>query len=54
LQDAFTKAQQSTGLEIEMTGVLGKRTKFQTFETPQLILKASSKSGICKENMINF
>eukprot|EP01118_Nematostelium_gracile_P014988 TRINITY_DN5929_c0_g1_i2.p1 TRINITY_DN5929_c0_g1~~TRINITY_DN5929_c0_g1_i2.p1 ORF type:complete len:427 (-),score=124.88 TRINITY_DN5929_c0_g1_i2:444-1724(-) len=43
-KDGFTKAKEITGLVTEMTGVLGKRTKFQTFDTSQLILKAESKN----------
>ncbi|KAJ3274929.1 hypothetical protein HDV01_001793 [Terramyces sp. JEL0728] len=39
----FKQAQEASGLQWDMTGVLGKRTKFQTFETSQLVIEASSK-----------
>jgi hypothetical protein len=38
----FQQAQKMTGLQWNLTGVLGKRTKFQQFETSQLVLEASS------------
>ncbi|ORY01097.1 TPR-like protein [Basidiobolus meristosporus CBS 931.73] len=40
--DRFTQAQEITGLKWELTGALGKRTKFQTFDVSQLVLLAKS------------
>ncbi|KAJ3121262.1 hypothetical protein HK100_012450 [Physocladia obscura] len=41
--DEFSKAQEATKLEWNITGALGKRTKFQTFDVTQLVLIAESK-----------
>ena len=40
----FEVSQQHTGLDWTMTGALGRRTKFQTFDVTQLVLHASSVS----------
>ncbi|KAK9728459.1 hypothetical protein K7432_001062 [Basidiobolus ranarum] len=40
--DRFKQAQEVTGLKWELTGALGKRTKFQTFDVSQLVLLAKS------------
>ena len=45
----FRKAMEYSGLEYEVTGVKGRRTKFQTFDTAQLIVYANSKRD---ENVI--
>ncbi|KAI9347005.1 hypothetical protein BDR26DRAFT_1005120 [Obelidium mucronatum] len=39
----FKKAQHATQLEWNLTGALGKRTKFQTFDVTQLVVIAESK-----------
>jgi hypothetical protein len=44
IQDIFSKARQTSGLEVRLTGALGRRTKFQTFDTPQLVVHATSKT----------
>ncbi|KAL5036983.1 hypothetical protein RTP6_004489 [Batrachochytrium dendrobatidis] len=41
----FKAAQEASMLTWEMTGVLGKRTKFQTFETSQLVVLAESRQS---------
>jgi tetratricopeptide (TPR) repeat protein len=39
---AFGAARQSAALKVEMTGAMGKRTKFQTKSVAQMVLKAST------------
>ncbi|KAI9337687.1 hypothetical protein DFJ73DRAFT_798397 [Zopfochytrium polystomum] len=41
----FRLAEGATGLKWELTGALGKRTKFQTFDVAQLVVVAESGSG---------
>jgi tetratricopeptide (TPR) repeat protein len=40
---SFTKAKQLSGLDMEVTGAMGVRTKFQTKNTAQLIVRAKSR-----------
>jgi tetratricopeptide (TPR) repeat protein len=46
MQEYFSKAQVETGLQWNVTGVLGKRTKFQQFETSQLAISAISNLSV--------
>ncbi|KAI8613078.1 hypothetical protein BC830DRAFT_1133906 [Chytriomyces sp. MP71] len=39
----FKRAQEATQLKYELTGALGKRTKFQTFDVTQLVVIAESR-----------
>ena len=41
--DSFTRAAESTSLDYELTGALGKRTKFQEHEISQLVVLAQSR-----------
>ncbi|KAJ3333853.1 hypothetical protein HDU76_002574, partial [Blyttiomyces sp. JEL0837] len=41
-KECFSKAQEATQLQWELSGALGKRTKFQTFDVSQLVLLAKS------------
>jgi hypothetical protein len=43
-QNTFTTAQNASNLMWTMSGVLGKRTKFQTFDVAQLVVMAESSS----------
>ncbi|KAG9291160.1 hypothetical protein G9A89_013032 [Geosiphon pyriformis] len=43
--DHFVKAQRASGLKWKITGALGRRTRFQTFDVSQLLLVASSHSN---------
>ncbi|KAG0056576.1 hypothetical protein BGZ83_004358 [Gryganskiella cystojenkinii] len=40
--EAFQKAQSISGFRFKVTGAMGKRTKFQTFDTSQLVVVAES------------
>ncbi|KAF9096640.1 hypothetical protein BGX23_010818 [Mortierella sp. AD031] len=40
--DTFQKAQSTSGFRFKVTGALGKRTKFQQFDTSQLVVVAES------------
>ncbi|KAF9210655.1 hypothetical protein BGZ59_009145 [Podila verticillata] len=40
--EAFQKAQSTSGFRFKVTGALGKRTKFQQFDTSQLVVVAES------------
>lgn len=44
-KDCFESAKGVTGLVATLTGKMGVRTKFQTFQTAQLVLEADSKRG---------
>jgi hypothetical protein len=39
---SFFVARITTGLRTQVTGVMGRRTKFQTFDIPQLVVHAAS------------
>ncbi|EJD01697.1 TPR-like protein [Fomitiporia mediterranea MF3/22] len=43
-KECFVRAARYTGLEYELTGALGKRTKFQQTEVSQLVLLAESRT----------
>lgn len=45
-KDFMQKAQELTGLEWDVTGALGKRTKFQEKDTAQLVLRAQSDKNL--------
>ncbi|QRV73325.1 tetratricopeptide repeat domain-containing protein [Ceratobasidium sp. AG-Ba] len=47
--DLFIEAAQKTGLRYEITGALGKRTKFQTRDLTQLVLLAKSREEVDAE-----
>ncbi|ORX47455.1 TPR-like protein [Hesseltinella vesiculosa] len=53
-KDAFDKmkqAQQSSGFQWSLTGALGKRTKFQTFDVTQLVILAESEQSTDNKEM---
>lgn len=41
-RERVLKAQKLTKLSVELSGALGKRTRFQSFDLPQLVLLAKS------------
>lgn len=41
-KEMFKKAMETSGLSVEVSGALGKRTKFQTKATAQMVVKAAS------------
>ena len=49
----FLEAQAVSGLKWDVTGVLGKRTKFQQFEISQLAIMASSSLEIEANSTLN-
>ena len=49
---SFFLAKRETGLETLLTGVLGRKTKFQSFDLAQLVLRAAS-SGEQLQHAIN-
>jgi len=42
----FLQAQEITGLVTQLSGAMGRRTKFQSFDLPQLVLLAKSKDPV--------
>eukprot|EP01116_Phalansterium_solitarium_P024129 TRINITY_DN8746_c0_g1_i1.p1 TRINITY_DN8746_c0_g1~~TRINITY_DN8746_c0_g1_i1.p1 ORF type:complete len:798 (+),score=187.39 TRINITY_DN8746_c0_g1_i1:56-2449(+) len=53
-QEEFAAAQAATGLQTQLTGKLGKRTKHQTFQVSQLVLEASSRVGAEASSIPSF
>ncbi|KAF2076928.1 hypothetical protein CYY_001766 [Polysphondylium violaceum] len=45
-RDAITEAKEISGLDASLTGALGKRTRFQTFDTAQLVLEVKSSRAV--------
>ena len=43
-QAHMSSSREAVGLSVELTGALGKRTKYQTEETAQLLLSVTSAS----------
>mmetsp|Transcript_10321 Transcript_10321/g.32889 ORF Transcript_10321/g.32889 Transcript_10321/m.32889 type:complete len:1110 (-) Transcript_10321:70-3399(-) len=50
---AFHKARDAAGLEVGLSGKLGKRTKFQKEEKSQLVLMAASKTTVLRDEKAN-
>jgi hypothetical protein len=48
-REHFFKAKEESGLVADLSGMLGRRTKYQTFDTAQLVLLARSQSTAEKE-----
>ena len=44
-EEQVSQAQKDIGLQVALTGRLGRRTKYQTFDTAQLVLDAKSETG---------
>ena len=53
-QTEFTKAQEASQLTWNVTGKLGKRTKFQTFDVSQLVLDAASAPAKSSEDSVSM
>jgi tetratricopeptide (TPR) repeat protein len=49
-REYFLKAQEISGLVTQLSGAMGRRTKFQSFDLPQLVLLAKSKESTPIEN----
>lgn len=50
----FKQSQSLSGLTWNITGALGRKTKFQTFDVAQLVLEASSRDESVKESVSNL
>jgi len=49
-KEFFVKAQQHSGLMVEVTGAIGKRTKFQQEATAQMLVRAKSNAAVKLES----
>eukprot|EP01132_Coremiostelium_polycephalum_P007518 gene7518-9239_t len=45
LKDSLNESLDISRLSVKLIGAMGRRTKYQTFDTPQLVLEVSSKRG---------
>jgi hypothetical protein len=50
----FKESQSLSGLTWNITGALGRKTKFQTFDVAQLVLEASSSNKLTHETASNL